>query len=356
MAAASKRYARDVDSGLGVGPDLQVAQLVVGPTSPACSERSWLTPGSAATVEQHLAIPVRAGAELRPRLRYRLHRQARRAAAPLADVMGRVDPTARRDHHGPRRRPRTAAAPRVAPTQVVVLVARAGEGVVECGTRLVEHFVQAGIRAELDAHTDVSVGRRIIDWEMHGVPVRVALGPRDIASAKVPVALRARGVKTPHVLDGLADAMAAILAAEKAGLLRHATALRDRLTRPVGTIEEAAEQARDVAARVPWAALGPEGQRRLSEDGISVRCLVDEQTSPWTTPRATASTRSSHPPTDPRPSARDRFARGAHAAAAAPRASGELRRSPAREAAHAAGGARRTLGRLTTPAWPVRRR
>ncbi len=202
------------------------------------------------------------------------------------------------DDHGLR------LAPRVAPIQVVVLVARAGEGVVEYGTRLVEELARAGIRAELDAHVDVSVGRRIIDWELRGVPVRVELGPRDIASGKVPVALRARGAKTPHALDGLADAMAAILAAEQAELLRQATALRDRLIGPVRTLEEAAEQARVGAARLPWAALGPEGERRLLEDGISVRCIVGEDAIPSTTPTATASTRSSRAPTEPHPSAR----------------------------------------------------
>jgi prolyl-tRNA synthetase len=149
--------------------------------------------------------------------------------------------------------------PRVAPTQVVVLVARAGEGIVERGTRLVEDLVRAGIRAELDAHTDVSIGRRITDWELRGVPVRVELGPRDVASGKVPVALRARGVKTPHALDGLADAMAAILAAEQAELLRQATALRDRLVRPVRTIEEAGAR-RGGALAVGRA--GPRGRAR----------------------------------------------------------------------------------------------
>jgi prolyl-tRNA synthetase len=80
--------------------------------------------------------------------------------------------------------------------------------------------------------------------------------------------------------------MAAILAAEQAELLRQATALRDRLVRPVRTFEEAAEQARDGAARLPWAALGPEGERRLLEDGISVRCLLREDDKPVDEPRS----------------------------------------------------------------------
>jgi prolyl-tRNA synthetase len=170
--------------------------------------------------------------------------------------------------------------PRVAPTQVVVLVARAGAGVAERATELVRELRAAGIRVELDDQTDVSAGRRIVDWELRGVPVRVELGPRDIASGRAPVASRARGEKAEHALDGLAGAMPGILDAEQAELLRQATALRDRLTRPVRTLEQAREQAREGAARVPWSALGPEGERRLLADGISVRCLVGPDGAP----------------------------------------------------------------------------
>jgi len=85
----------------------------------------------------------------------------------------------------------------------------------------------------------------------------------------VPVALRARGEKVAHGLDELAGAMPAILDAEQAELLRQATELRDRRAQPVQTIE----QAREGAARLPWAALGPAGEQRLLDEGISVRCL-----------------------------------------------------------------------------------
>src|SRR3954467_809422 len=132
--------------------------------------------------------------------------------------------------------------PRVAPVQVVVLVARAGEGAIELAERLVKELRHAGIRAELDPHTDVSVGRRIVDWELRGVPVRIELGPRDIAAGQVPVALRARGEKTTHALDGLARAVPAILEAEQTDLLRQARDLRDRLTSRARTIQDAIEQ------------------------------------------------------------------------------------------------------------------
>jgi prolyl-tRNA synthetase len=176
--------------------------------------------------------------------------------------------------------------PRVAPVQVVVLVARAGEGVVEVAASLVDDLTRAGVRAELDPHTDVSVGRRIVDWELRGVPVRVELGPRDIAAGQVPVALRSRAEKTTHALDGLARAIPAILQAEQDELLRQATALRDRLTSRATTIPQAIEQARVGAARIPWATLRPDGERRLLEHGISVRCLLREHGGPLDDPDA----------------------------------------------------------------------
>jgi prolyl-tRNA synthetase len=167
--------------------------------------------------------------------------------------------------------------PRVAPVQVVVLVARDGEGVSEQAARLVDDLARAGIRAELDPHTDVSAGRRIVEWELRGVPVRVELGPRDIAAGQAQLALRAEGVKTTRALDGLAHDMPAILDAQQDELLRQATALRDRLTARVTTLAEAVEQARAGAARIPWETLGADGERRLLEAGISVRCLIGEE-------------------------------------------------------------------------------
>ena len=169
---------------------------------------------------------------------------------------------------------------------MVVLVARAGEGVSEQAERLVRDLRQAGIRVELDPHIDVSAGRRIVDWELRGVPVRVELGPRDIAAGQVPIALRARGEKTTHALDSLARAIPAILQAEQAELLRQASDLRDRLTSRATTTQEAIEQAAAGAARVPWATLGPDGERRLGEDGISVRCLAREDGEPLDDPDA----------------------------------------------------------------------
>ena len=67
--------------------------------------------------------------------------------------------------------------PRLAPVQVVVLAVRTEDGAGEAAAALAEQLRAAGIRVELDVRTDLSFGRRVVDWELKGVPVRVEVGP-----------------------------------------------------------------------------------------------------------------------------------------------------------------------------------
>ena len=48
----------------------------------------------------------------------------------------------------------------------------------------------AGIRAKLDEREGVTPGFKFNDWEMRGVPVRIEIGPRDVASGEVVLARR----------------------------------------------------------------------------------------------------------------------------------------------------------------------
>ena len=47
-----------------------------------------------------------------------------------------------------------------------------------------------GHRVRLDDRTETSFGRRSVDWELKGVPVRVEIGPRDLAEGRVTVVTR----------------------------------------------------------------------------------------------------------------------------------------------------------------------
>lgn len=47
-------------------------------------------------------------------------------------------------------------------------------------------LVDAGVRAELDARDNISPGWKFNHWELKGVPVRIEIGPKDLADSQVP--------------------------------------------------------------------------------------------------------------------------------------------------------------------------
>ena len=164
--------------------------------------------------------------------------------------------------------------PRLAPVQVLVMVVKEGEGVVEAAGQVVADLVAQGIRAELDARIDTPFGRRAVDAELKGIPVRVEVGPRDLAEGSVVVVRRVAGGKSPVPLGGVVAHVAAALDTDHEALYAAALAHQDDHTAAVTTVEEAAEAARTGWATIPWATLGVEGEARLAESGISVRCLT----------------------------------------------------------------------------------
>jgi prolyl-tRNA synthetase len=164
--------------------------------------------------------------------------------------------------------------PRLAPTQVIVLAARAGEGVLEAARAVVGDLSRAGVRVELDDRLELSLGRRIVDHELRGVPLRIELGPRELADGQAVLARRVRGAKETIGLSELGARVPPILDEDQRELLEQATALRDRQTGIAQTLEDATEMAGEGLARVPWRVCGVAGEEQLAQAGISVRCLM----------------------------------------------------------------------------------
>lgn len=164
--------------------------------------------------------------------------------------------------------------PRLAPIQVVVLAVRDDDAVIERCRQLHAELTDAGIRAELDCRTEVSMGRRATDWELKGIPVRLELGPRDLAEDAITVVNRIRKEKSTQPLATIANHTLAVLNESQNYLLADAEARRNANTVDVASVAEAAEAATTGWARLPWATLGPEGETELAKHSVTVRCLV----------------------------------------------------------------------------------
>jgi prolyl-tRNA synthetase len=164
--------------------------------------------------------------------------------------------------------------PRVAPVQVLVTVVKAGEGVVEAARQLVADLVASGVRAELDDRVDTPFGRRAVDAELKGIPLRVEVGPRDLAEGTVVLVRRFDGSKRSMPLGEVRDAVPSQLSEDQDALYAAALAFREERTVAAASIDEASEAARSGWATVPWSVLGVDGETKLAESGITVRCLT----------------------------------------------------------------------------------
>jgi len=128
--------------------------------------------------------------------------------------------------------------PALAPIQVVVMAIK--EEVIEAVHKIGAELRVAGVRVRVDDRVDIQFGRRAIDWELKGVPLRVEVGPRDLAAGTVMLARRLTGgPKTVTGLTELVDQVLLLLAQEQELMFTQATVARDARIIEVATIEEA---------------------------------------------------------------------------------------------------------------------
>ena len=163
--------------------------------------------------------------------------------------------------------------PAIAPIQVVVLVIRDESDAMAESRRIADQLIERGLRVRLDDRVDTGFGRRAVDWEIKGVPVRVEVGPRDLANGEVTVTRRDLNEKSTVPLDVVAGRVVEVLDDAQKRLYTEALDRREANTADVMTVDEAAEAAHTGFARISYASLGEKGEDQLAADGITVRCL-----------------------------------------------------------------------------------
>ena len=163
--------------------------------------------------------------------------------------------------------------PRLAPIQVVVLLVKADGDAPATAQALTDELKAAGVRAVLDDKVAQSFGRRATDWELKGVPVRVEIGPRDLAQGQVTLVRRDVGTKEPVAVTGVRAAVESLLTTIQDALLARARAERDAGTSDAASLNDAAEAAQAGVCRVPWSLVRGDGELRLAERAVTVRCL-----------------------------------------------------------------------------------
>lgn len=96
--------------------------------------------------------------------------------------------------------------PDVAPFQVVIcpMIRKNSEvDTIEEANKIAAILRNSGLRVKVDSR-DIHAGQKYYDWEIKGVPLRLDIGPRDIAQGTAFAALRTGG-KEPLAMDNIAE-------------------------------------------------------------------------------------------------------------------------------------------------------
>lgn len=164
--------------------------------------------------------------------------------------------------------------PALAPIQAVVAVVKESDGAVtHAATALADGLRASGIRTRLDDNVSQGFGRRATEWELQGVPLRVELGPRDVADNAALLYRRDIREKSTVALGGVVDEVRRLLPRIQDDMLAAATARRDAVISECATLDEAREVAQSGVAILAWAAVGDAGEADLAASGLTVRCL-----------------------------------------------------------------------------------
>jgi len=173
--------------------------------------------------------------------------------------------------------------PRLAPIQVVIIPIwrkdAEREAVLQAAQE-VERRLKPLARVKLDAREEFTAGWKFNDWEMRGVPLRLEIGPRDVAQGQVLAARRdipGREGKSTIAMEALERAIPELLNDIQQGILRKALDFRDSHiwdTPDFGALQEAVQQG---FARAWWCGDRACEEAITAETKATTRCIPLEQ-------------------------------------------------------------------------------
>lgn len=132
--------------------------------------------------------------------------------------------------------------PRIAPLQVVIVPIYKGEEqkqkISDCLQPLIAELKAKGISVKYDDNDNTRPGWKFNEYEMKGVPVRLAIGARDLEQGVIEVARRDTKEKQTLPFEGVAQHIEMLLTEIQQNLFNRALAYRDAHITPVENWEE----------------------------------------------------------------------------------------------------------------------
>jgi prolyl-tRNA synthetase len=174
--------------------------------------------------------------------------------------------------------------PRLAPIQAVIVpIFKTDDEAVlvkETVNRIHAELKVAGVRVKVDDRDSITPGFKFNDWEMRGVPIRIEIGPKDVAKGSVALARRdkpGREGKAFVPQAGLAETVQNTLIEIQAALLTKATAFRDEHILDPKDYAELTEVVKNNWT-YSWWCESPECEAKVKEETkATTRCMPLDQ-------------------------------------------------------------------------------
>ncbi|MFH2063208.1 MAG: proline--tRNA ligase [bacterium] len=171
--------------------------------------------------------------------------------------------------------------PRMASVQAVVVpISREDDeraAVMAAAAKMRESLAGAVRGLVIDDRDNYGPGFKFTEWERKGVPVRIEIGPKDVAAGQVVLVRRDTGEKSAVPVDGLADVVTKLLDDIQANLLERARKFRDDNSPQIDDYEELkkffVEENGGGFAYCHWCGRPECDEKAKEETKANIRCL-----------------------------------------------------------------------------------
>lgn len=170
--------------------------------------------------------------------------------------------------------------PKLAPIQVVIVPIYKGEEQLNAIRDKVNEFIpalrKAGVSVKLDDRDTHKPGFKFAEWELKGVPVRLAMGPRDMENNTLEIARRDTGEKeTFDLSNDLVAKIEGLLTDIQDSIYQKAVAYRAEHTTEVNSYEEFKEvlESKGGFVSAHWDGTAETEEQIKDETKATIRCI-----------------------------------------------------------------------------------
>ena len=167
--------------------------------------------------------------------------------------------------------------PKLAPIQVVIVPIYFKdedlERITEVVNPIISELKSKGISVKFDTRDTHKPGWKFAEYELKGVPVRMAIGPKDLEKGTVEIARRDTKEKSFHQIDGAVDQVANLLEEIQQNIYQKALQFREENTQEASTYEEFKKKVEQGFVYAHWDGTAETEEKIKEETKATIRCI-----------------------------------------------------------------------------------